>query len=106
MPESAVREELESLKIRVQGVMQLRSGRRDHDPAKELLPPPTSLCLWHGGVQSALSHRALRFAGYGGDVRGAKEPTAMQALSTLRPHASELRIRSSVRRLWGLSPLW
>ena len=36
MPESVVRE-LESLNIRVQGVMQLRSGRRDQDPA---LSPP------------------------------------------------------------------
>ena len=108
MPESAVREELESLKIRVQGVMQLRSGRRDQDPAKDRPPTPTSLCLWHGvrGVQSALSHRALRFASYGGDVRGAKGPTAMQALPTLPPHAAELRVRSSVRRMWGLSPLW
>jgi hypothetical protein len=33
MPESVVREELESLNIRVQGVMQLRSGRRDQEPA-------------------------------------------------------------------------
>ena len=36
MPESVVREELESLNIRVQGVMQLRSSRRDPDPAKAL----------------------------------------------------------------------
>jgi len=35
MPESVVREELESLDIRVQGVTQLRSGRRDQDPAKD-----------------------------------------------------------------------
>jgi hypothetical protein len=33
-PESVVREELESLNIRVQGVMQLRSRSRDQDPAK------------------------------------------------------------------------
>jgi hypothetical protein len=46
MPESAVREELGSLNIRVQGVMQLRSGRRDQDPAKDRPPTPTSLCLW------------------------------------------------------------
>jgi hypothetical protein len=44
MPESVVREELKSLKIRVQGVMQLRSGRLDQDPAKDR--PPTPLhCL-------------------------------------------------------------
>ena len=40
MPEKAVREELESLNIRVQGVMQLRSGRRDQDPAKDRPPTP------------------------------------------------------------------
>ena len=32
--------------IRVQGVMQLRSGRRDQDPAKDRPPTPTSLCRW------------------------------------------------------------
>jgi hypothetical protein len=46
MPESVVREELGSLNIRVQGVIQLRSGRRDQDPAKYRPPTPTSLCLW------------------------------------------------------------
>jgi hypothetical protein len=40
MPESVVREELESLTIRVQGVMQLRSGRRNQDPAKNRPPTP------------------------------------------------------------------
>jgi hypothetical protein len=39
-PESVVREKLESLNIRVQGVMQLRSGRRDKDPAKNSPPTP------------------------------------------------------------------
>ena len=47
MPEKAVREELESLNIRVQGVIQLRTGRRDQDPAKDRPPTPTSLCPWH-----------------------------------------------------------
>ena len=40
MLEIVVREQLESLKIRVQGVMQLRSGRRDQDPATERLSTP------------------------------------------------------------------
>jgi len=35
MHESVVREELESLDIRVQGLTQLRSGRHDQDPAKD-----------------------------------------------------------------------
>jgi len=35
IPESVVREELEAMDIHVQVVMQLRSGRRDQDPAKD-----------------------------------------------------------------------
>jgi len=46
MPESVVRDELESLKIRVQGVTQLRSGLRNQDPAKDRPPTPTSLFQW------------------------------------------------------------
>ena len=40
MPESIVREELEALGIRVQAVLQLRSGRRDQDAAKDRPPTP------------------------------------------------------------------
>jgi hypothetical protein len=40
MPESVVREELECLNICVQGVMQMRSGLRDQDPAKDGPPKP------------------------------------------------------------------
>jgi hypothetical protein len=35
MPESVVREDLKALYIYVQGVLQLRSDLRDHDPAKD-----------------------------------------------------------------------
>jgi len=40
MPESVVREEQESLNICVQGVTQMRYGRRDPDPAKDRPPTP------------------------------------------------------------------
>jgi hypothetical protein len=40
MPESIVREEVETLNIRILGGMQLRSGRRDQDPAKDRQPTP------------------------------------------------------------------
>jgi len=40
MPESVVREELESLNICVHGVTPLRSVRRDSDPAKDRPPAP------------------------------------------------------------------
>jgi hypothetical protein len=35
MPQSVAREELEALDNHFQGVMQLRSGRRDQDPTKD-----------------------------------------------------------------------
>jgi hypothetical protein len=40
LPENVVREEVEALNIRVQGVMQLRFGRRDQDPEKDRPPAP------------------------------------------------------------------
>jgi hypothetical protein len=40
MPESVVREELEALRFRVQGVLQLRSGLRDRDKARDRLLTP------------------------------------------------------------------
>ena len=42
IPESVVLEELRSLDIHVQGVMQLRSGSREQEPAKDRPPTPTS----------------------------------------------------------------
>ena len=38
MHESVAREGLESLNIRVEGVTQLRSSRREQDPAKDRTP--------------------------------------------------------------------
>ena len=38
------------LKLRVQGVTQLRSGRRDQDSAKERPPTPISLHKWREGL--------------------------------------------------------
>ena len=52
MPECVVREELVSQNIRVQGVTQLRTGRRNQDPAKERPhTPPKSLCRWREGLK-------------------------------------------------------
>ena len=51
MPESVVREELEALDINVQAVIQLRSGRRDQDPAKDRPLTPTSLYPRRGGLK-------------------------------------------------------
>ena len=50
IPDSVVREELESLNIRVQGVTHLRSGRRDQDPAKNLPPTPLLYFEWREGL--------------------------------------------------------
>jgi len=51
IPESVVREDLETLGIHVQGVTQLRSGRRDQDPTKDRTPTPTSLYQWREGLR-------------------------------------------------------
>ena len=51
MPESVVREELETRGIHVQGVTQLRSDRRDQDPNKVRSPTPTSLYQWREGLR-------------------------------------------------------
>ena len=40
MPESVVREKIEALGIRVKGVMQLHSGRRDQDSTRDRPPTP------------------------------------------------------------------
>ena len=55
MPESVAREVLESLGIHVQGVTQLRSGRRDLDRTKDR--PPTPHCVENdsGAVLKALA---------------------------------------------------
>ena len=50
-PESFVREELESLNIRVQGVTQLRSGVATWTPPRTALPTPTSLYQWREGLR-------------------------------------------------------
>jgi len=75
---------------------------------RTVLPPPLHcVCGTRSrGDQSAFSHRPLRSAGHGGDIRGSKVPTRMQALPALRPYAAELWIRSSGRRVRGVSPLW
>ena len=51
MPENVVREELENLGFHVQGVTQLRSGRRDQGPTKDRPPTPTSLYQWREGLR-------------------------------------------------------
>ena len=101
MPESVVRNELESLNFRVRGVTQLRSGRRDQDLAKDRPPTPHFIISVARGPEVS-KVRTLRLASVGGVVRGSERPAAMQALPTLRPYAAQLRIRTTVRRLWGL----
>jgi hypothetical protein len=90
MPESVVREELEALDLRVQGVTLLRYGRRNQNPDKDRPPPPTLLYPWRGDLRClgcGLSPRS-GVSGYGGDVPGAEVPPAMQTLPALRPYAA------------------
>jgi hypothetical protein len=108
MPENAVRNELESLNIQVQGFMQLRSGRRNQDLAMDRPPTPhliVSLARSPEVNKGSFNHPALRSAGDGGDVPGAKGTALMQTLPGLWTHVAQLRIRASMRRVWGLPPL-
>ena len=50
MPEIVVREELEALDIHVQAVMQLRSGRREYDAAKDRPLTPPLHCIRGAGA--------------------------------------------------------
>jgi hypothetical protein len=52
------------------------------------------------------THRNLRLVSVGGIVRGSKRPIAMQELPALRTYAEKLRIRTPVRRVWGLPIMW
>jgi hypothetical protein len=59
------------------------------------LPPPQFHCVGSEGsrgVTGAIHHRALRFAGFGGVVRGTEGPYAMQALPALWTYAEKLRL--------------
>ena len=64
MPESVFREELEALDIHVQRVMQLRSGHRDQDPAKDRPHTPTSLYPWNGTLRCPACHLSPNSAVY------------------------------------------
>jgi hypothetical protein len=81
--ESAVREELEPLDIRVQRVMHHRLGRRDQDSTKERPPIPHLIVsvAQVPEVSRVTSHiEALRSASDGGVVRDTQQPTAVHAL--------------------------
>jgi hypothetical protein len=91
MPESVVREELEAMDIHVQGVMQLRSGRRDQDPTKNRPLTPHFIVSVERGpevskVQSITELCSLRVSVE--SYVAPKGPTAMQTLPALRTQAA------------------
>jgi hypothetical protein len=51
LPKIVDGEELETLNIRVQVVAQIRSGRRDQDPANKCPPLPTLSYPWREGLR-------------------------------------------------------
>ena len=85
MPESIVGEELESLNIRVLGVTQLRSGRRDQDHAKDCPPTLHFIVSVARGPEVQKCDHSLNFASC--DSRWChmwlKRPAAIQALIAL-----------------------
>jgi hypothetical protein len=85
-----VREELESLNIRVQGVMQVRYGRRDQDPPKDRPHTPTSLSRWCEGLRCQKYDHSPNSADCECRWRRTclQRPTAMQTLPALWTHAA------------------
>jgi hypothetical protein len=63
MPEGVIGEELESLNISFQGVTQLRSGRRDQEPAKDRLPTPHFIVSVARGPEVAKVRALSEFCG-------------------------------------------
>ena len=86
MPEDVVREELGTLDVCVQGVFQLRSGRRDQEASKARTLTP------HLIVSVAREPEVVKL------------PPAVQALPKFRPYAGLLRLRTPVCCLWWDSP--
>jgi hypothetical protein len=109
MAESVVREEAESLNIWVQRVMQLRPGCRKQDPppTDRLLTPPFILSELRGPEVSK-----VRFITHFCSLREMVETyTAPKGLLQCKRfqrlrQAAQLWIRTPVRRVWGLAPLW
>ena len=103
MPESAVRKELETLGIHVQGVTQLRAGRRDQNA----LPNPTSLYQWREGLRCPGCAQSLNSAAC--ECRCSRtwlqRAVCNASVASASTHAAKLRLRGSVRRVWGLPPI-
>ena len=90
-PESVVGEEVESLNIRVQRVAQLRSGRRDQDPAKNRPPTPHFIVSVARGPEVSKVRALIKLCGLRVSVESyvaLERPIAMQTLPALRTHAS------------------
>jgi hypothetical protein len=107
-PEEIVREELETLCIRVQGVLQLRSGRRDQYSAQVRPLTPHFIVRKARGPEVAKVRSLTELCGLRISVEtyaAPKRSSAVQVLPTFRPHPAILRVYPTVCCLWLDSPL-
>jgi len=107
MPEDVVREELESLGICVQGVLQLRSGHRDQEAAKAHSLTPHFIVTVARGPEVPKVRSLTELCGLRVSVEiyvTPKKNPAVQALSTLRSYTAVLWLRTPVCCLWWGSP--
>jgi hypothetical protein len=105
MPESVIREELESLDMNVQGVTQLRSGRRDQDPAKDRPPAPHFIMSVTRGPEVSKVGALTELFALRVSAESYVAPKGPSQCKRFGKYAAKLRIRTLVRRLWGLPPI-
>jgi hypothetical protein len=107
MPESAVREESESLGIQVQGVMQLRSGRRDQNPWKDRHPTPHFIVSVTRGPEVSRVRSVTGLCGLRVSVESYVPPKGPLQCRRCQcfGHTEELWAQSPLRRVWRAAPL-
>ena len=103
MPESAVREELETLDIHVQVVTQIRTGRRDQDPTKDRTPTPTSWYQWREGLRCPECPQSPNSAAC--ECRWSRTWLQRALCNASAASASDTRSETAVTRL-GASRVW
>jgi hypothetical protein len=107
MPETVMREKLEALGICVQGVLELRSGRRDQDPEKDRPTTPHFIVTMARGPDVSKVRAITQLCGLRTTVESYTAPRGPLQCRRCQcfGHPAWLRLRNSVRRVWRGPPV-